>query len=67
MTREELLAGLSARGLRVPEAELDEFAALVADMQSAAEVARRPLPYACEPASTFALAGPEATGEAEFR
>ena len=46
---------LAELGLRVPAAEMDAFAALVADMQEAARVARRELPYRCEPACVFAL------------
>ena len=51
---------LAELGLRMPAAEMPAFTALVADMQAAAEVARRPLPYACEPAAIFALPFPPA-------
>ena len=49
---------LSALGLRLPAAELDVFAALVADMHAASAFAQRKLPYACEPAGVFALPRP---------
>ena len=51
----EVAARLAELGLRLPASELDGFAALVADMQAAAEMARRVLPYACEPACILVL------------
>ncbi len=61
MTADAVSLRLAELGLRMPAAEMPAFTALVADMHAAAAVARRPLPYACEPAATFALpfsAGP---------
>lgn len=55
-------ACLTELGLRLPASELDDFTALVADMQAAAEVARRVLPYACEPACILVLSARPAGG-----
>ena len=55
MSAERIAARLAELGLRIPAEEFADFAALVADMEQAAAAARQPLPYRCEPASTFAL------------
>jgi len=58
----DVVARLAELGLRLPASELDDFTALVADMQAAAEVARRALPYACEPACILVLSACPAGG-----
>jgi len=58
----DVAARLTELGLRLPASELDDFTALVADMQAAAEVARRVLPYAREPACILVLSARPAGG-----
>jgi hypothetical protein len=55
MTRDAILARLEATGLRLPESDMPAFMALVADMESAAAVARAPLSYSDEPSNVFRL------------
>ena len=62
MTTDAVSARRSELSLRVPAAELEALTALVADMHAASVRAQRPLPYACEPACTFALPHPPAKG-----
>ena len=62
MSADVVRARLAELGLRLPASEPDDFTALVADMQAAAEAARRTLPLACEPACILVLSARSAGG-----
>jgi hypothetical protein len=57
MTKDMIAAKLAATGLRLPEAEMTAFEALILDMESAAAVAQQPLTYLDEPSNVLSLKG----------